>query len=431
MTKARRDGLILLFLGAGILVLFVSYLVNSTSTAAFEDFKSGYYASRCLILHCDPYNEKDVLRVYQAEGGERPHEAEIDLQIETRFVYPPTAFTAIVPFALLPWGPAHLLWMIVGVGGLIFAAVLAWDLGADYAPILSGALCGFILANSLVITVLSNPSELAIALCIIGVWCFMRNRYVPVGIACLALSLTIKPQDAGMVWLYFLLAGSVYRRRAIQTLLATIAIALPGVLWTWSVAPHWLGELHASIQDFSQHGGLFDPGPASKIAHTMIDLQVLLSLFKDDPHFYNPASYLVFAVLSVIWGYVTVRSRFSRSRAWMGIAAIASLTLLPVHHHLYDTKMLLLLIPAVAALYARKGPIRWMALLVTLAAIASTGDLSGTLFFRLVDKWLPQATGFAGAMRGVLVFPVPLILLAVGLFYLWVYARWVSRSAAS
>ena len=115
----------------------------------------------------------------------------------------------------------------------------------------------------------------------------------------------------------------------------------------------------------------------------------------------------------------------------MGIAAIASLTLLTVHHHLYDTKMLLLLIPAVAALYARKGPIRWMALLVTLAAIAYTGDLSGTLFFILVDKWLPHATGFAGAMRGVLVFPVPLILLAVGLFYLWVYARWVSRSAAS
>jgi len=34
-------------------------------------------------------------------------------------------------------------------------------------------------------------------------------------------------------------------------------------------------------------------------------------------------------------------------------------------------------------------------------------------------------------LRGVLVFPVPLILLAVGVFYLWIYARWASRSASS
>ena len=84
MTKARRDGLVLLFLGATILVLLMTYLVNSTSTAAFEDFKPDYYASRCLIEHGDPYNELDVLRVYQAEGGERPHEAEMDREIATR-----------------------------------------------------------------------------------------------------------------------------------------------------------------------------------------------------------------------------------------------------------------------------------------------------------------------------------------------------------
>ena len=189
------------------------------------------------------------------------------------------------------------------MGGLIFAAVLAWDLGADYAPILSGALCGFILANSLIITVLSNPSEIAIALCIIGVWCFMRDRYVfRSGIACLAASASPSKPQGCRHGLALLPVGRLGLSHGVPSkpFLATIAIAVPGVLWTWSVAPHWLGELHASIQDFSQHGGLFDPGPASKIAHTMIDLQVLLSLFKDDPHFYNPASYLVFAVLSVI-----------------------------------------------------------------------------------------------------------------------------------
>jgi hypothetical protein len=421
MPKARRDGLVLL----------MSYLVNSHSTAAFEDFKPDYYAARCLIEHGDPYNEKDVLRVYEAEGGARPNEAEIDREIATRYVYPPTAFAVMVPFALLPWGPAHLLWMILGAGGLIFAAVLAWDLGADYAPILSGALCGFILANSLVITVLSNPSEIAISLCVIAVWCFMRNRYVLAGIICLAVSLAMKPQDAGMVWLYFLLAGSIYRRRAIQTLFATIAIALPGVLWTWIIAPHWLNELRANILTFSQHGGLNDPGPASRVAHTLIDLQVVLSLFKDDPGFYNPVSYLIIAALTIVWGWLTLRSGFSPGKAWMGIAAIVTLSLLPVHHHLYDTKLLLLLIPAVALLCGEKGQLKWSALLLTLAALASTGDISGTMFLQLIDKSLPPASGLASALRSILVFPVPVILLATGVFYLWVYARWTSRSASS
>ena len=115
----------------------------------------------------------------------------------------------------------------------------------------------------------------------------------------------------------------------------------------------------------------------------------------------------------------------------MGIAAIVTLSLLPVHHHLYDTKLLLLLVPAVAVLSAEKGPLKWPSLLVTLAALVSTGDLSGTLFFQLIDRLLPPATGLASALRGVLVFPVPLILLAVGVFYLWIYARWASRSASA
>jgi hypothetical protein len=259
----------------------------------------------------------------------------------------------------------------------------------------------------------------------------MRNRYVLAGIICLAVSLAMKPQDAGMVWLYFLLAGSIYRRRAIQTLFATIAIALPGVLWTWIIAPHWLNELRANILTFSQHGGLNDPGPASRVAHTLIDLQVVLSLFKDDPGFYNPVSYLIIAALTIVWGWLTLRSGFSPGKAWMGIAAIVTLSLLPVHHHLYDTKLLLLLIPAVALLCGEKGQLKWSALLLTLAALASTGDISGTMFLQLIDKSLPPASGLASALRSILVFPVPVILLATGVFYLWVYARWTSRSASS
>ena len=88
------------------------------------------------------------------------------------------------------------------VGGLITASFLIWNLSANYAPIVCGALIGFLLVNSEVIVVLCNPAGIAISLCVVAVWCFLRERYVPVGILCLAVSLALKPHDVGLVSLF-------------------------------------------------------------------------------------------------------------------------------------------------------------------------------------------------------------------------------------
>ena len=141
---------------------------------------------------------------------------------------------------MLPWGPAHLLWMALTMGSLILASFLIWNIGADYAPIFSGVLIGFLLANSEVVVVFGNSAGIVVSLCIVAVWCFLRERFVPAGILCLAIGLATKPQDAGVVWLYFLLAGGVYRKRALKTLLALVALRLPVVLWVWHVSPHWM-----------------------------------------------------------------------------------------------------------------------------------------------------------------------------------------------
>ncbi len=49
-------------------------------------------------------------------------------------------------------------------------------------------------------------------------------RCVWVGILCLAVSLAIKPHDGGLVWLYFILAGGAFRKRALQSLVVTLAL---------------------------------------------------------------------------------------------------------------------------------------------------------------------------------------------------------------
>jgi hypothetical protein len=73
------------------------------------------------------------------------------------------------------------------------------------------------------------------------------------------------------------------------------------------------------------------------------------------------------------------------------LAAIAPLTMLPVHHHLYDTKLLLLTVPACALLWSGKGSVAWLALAVNLAVFVATGDVSWTVLYRFIDNLHPSA----------------------------------------
>ena len=414
MTKARLDGLYLLLLGSVIFVL-LGMIVESSAVVTTVDYKVVYYSARCLIRHIDPYQENEVLRVYQAESADRP-------------------FAVTVPFALLPWGPAHILWLTLTIGSVIVASFLIWNVGADFAPIVSGILIGFFLANSEVLVVLCNPAGIAVSLCVVAAWCFIRERFVPAGILCLAVSLAVKPQDAGLVWLYFLLAGGVYRKRALQTLLATLVLGLPGILWVWTVAPNWLQEWRSNILAFSVHGGINDPGPASSGGHglgMLVNLQAVLSVFRDDPHFYNPVSYLICVPLLLLWLIVTLRSRPSPAKAWIGLAAIAALSMLPVYHHLYDSKILLLTVPACAMLWAEGGLIGRLALLVTAAGFVLNGDVTWAIVLGLIGRLHMPPSGLSEQLViAVQVFPAPLILLVIGVFYLWVYARRSSEAVA-
>ena len=431
MTNARLDGLRFMLLGCLTFIL-LGTAMEETSDARMKDFRAIYISTRCLMQHSDPYRESEVLRVSRAEGTIYPSDTGMGQQIITRSMYLPSTFSFAVPFAMLPWGPAHLLWMALTMGSLIFASFLMWNVGANYAPVLSGALIGFLLANSEVVIIFGNTAGLAVSLCVVAVWCFLCERFVPAGIVCLAISLAIKPHDAGLVWLYFFLAGGVFRKRAWQTLLATVALSLPGVLWAWRVSPHWMQELHSNIQAFAVHGGLCDPSPASMGPHglgAMINLQTAFSIFRDDPHFYNLASYLVCTPLLLVWAFVALRSRPSPARAWISLAAIATLTMLPIYHRQYDAKLLLLTVPACAMLWSEGGLIRWFALAVNSASLVWTADIPWMILGGFIKSLRLSETGHSGQiLRSAMAFPAPFLLLAMSIFYLWVY---VSRSSAA
>jgi hypothetical protein len=426
MTKARLDGLYLVLLGS-VAFLLLGVALERSAPAPLADFKALYYPSRCLIQQHDPYMESEVRRIYEAEGGNRPLDSAKTGQIATENVYPPSALFFMAPFAMLPWGPVHILWIALTAGSFVLASLLIWNLGANYAPIVSGVLIGFLLANSESLLITGNAAGIAISLCVVAVWCFLRERFVPVGIACLAVSLALKPHDAGLVWLYFLLAPGVFRKRALQTLAVTTAISLLAVLWVGHVAPQWMQEWHSNVAAFSVHGGVNDPGPASTGGHgldMLVSLQTAISVLWDDPRFYNLVSYLICAPLVLAWGFITLRSRPSTRRAWLALAAITALSMLPVYHRQVDARLLLLTVPACAMLWAEGGRIGRLALAVTTAGLVLTGDIPWAIFFGVTSKLHLPANALTGkVLVAVQVFPVPLILLAVGVFYLWIYAR--------
>lgn len=163
----------------------------------------------------------------------------------------------------------------------------------------------------------------------------------------------------------------------------------------------------------------------------VISLQSILSVFRDDPRFYNLGSYLACAPLLLAWALITLRTRATPARAWLALASIAALSLLPVYHRQYDAKLLLLTVPACVMLWVEGGVTGWLALLLTTAGFVLTGDLTWAILLGLISHLHLPATRLSGQiLTAVQVFPAPLILLIVGVFYLWVYARKSPGSAA-
>jgi hypothetical protein len=434
-NRTRRIALFWLLLCCGLSALWALSLERASPNGMI-DFKGTYYDARCLLQHSDPYQFGAPARVYLAEQKDHPLLSDVLRQVLSLNIYLPTTSIFITPFAMLPWGPAHRLWMIVSAVSLTLAAFLMWNRGADYAPLISGVLICFILANCEAVLATGNTAGIMVSLCVVAVWCFLRERFVWVGILCLAVSLSIKPHDAGFVWLYFLLAGGIYRKRALQTLLATAVLAVAAIVWVTPIAPHWIQELQSNNLTDLLPGGAGNPGPNSANSGSgpsmIINLQSAIYVFSSDPRIYIPVSYLVCGSLLLVWLVCTLRARFSPAKAWLAFAAVVPLTLLVTYHRPYDAKLLLLTVPACALLWAEGRPIRWVALVVSTAAIVSTADIPLTILLTLTRNLHITTVGLPAELLTVLLTrPAPLILLAMAIFYLWIYARRASPGDAA
>ncbi|MGB8733687.1 MAG: glycosyltransferase family 87 protein, partial [Candidatus Sulfotelmatobacter sp.] len=251
----HRTSLLLLLVGAGISLAFGISLERGVRGGVMG-FPGIYFGTKCLMQGCDPYQVEQFQRVYQAEGFQIPSESIERTQSVSLYVNLPTTFLFVAPLTLLPLAWAQAVWLSLVVGSFLLAAFLMWQTGDVYSTEVSLLLTFVILSNCEIIFSGGNTAGLVVGLCVIAVWCLLKERFVILGIICLASSLAIKPHDVGLIWLYFLLAGRVQRIRALQAGGLALALGVIGAMWATYVAPHWVPELRSNLATISAHGGI-------------------------------------------------------------------------------------------------------------------------------------------------------------------------------
>ncbi len=314
----------------------------------------------------------------------------------TLYVNLPTTFLFVAPLAMLPIWAAQAIWLLLIAGLFLLTAILMWRLGESSSPGVSIFLICILLIESEHTFALGNTAGFVIGLCVLSVWCLLREQYVTVGVLCLAASLAIKPHDAGLVWLYFLLAGGVNRKRALQALAITVVLSVSALAWVTLVAPHWIEDWSANMVTISGPNGLNNPGPNSVTGNSpgmVIDLQAIMAVFRDDPRIYNAISYAVCGAMLLVWAATKLKSKFSPARALFALAAVVPLTMLVTYHRPYDAKLLLLTIPACAMVWAEGRAIRWVALLVSTLRIVITDELPLAVVVILTRKLHMETAG--------------------------------------
>ena len=419
------------------------YQEQSQTLQAF-DFKPVYSSARCLIDGCDPYDSLQIERVFLKHGGDpsdlrpfRPFNAN----------YPPSALFLVIPLAMLPFGVACAIWSWIGIVLFCGAALCVADLCEGKRALVVQCVLAVFVAMSTLLIMLGQPAMMSISLAVIAVWCFLRGRLAWLGVLAFAVSLTFKPHVGALIWLFFLLvsraeegsgeAARKFRRRAIETLVVTLILMTPGILLAFHqpASAHWPQELHANLVGIAARGNASDPGPTNMEAQAIVSLQAVFSLVHDVPRFYNGAAYAVFVPLFLAWLYGVMR----RGRGFfdggalhavsgldlMALATAAALGFLPIYHRQYDTRLLLLMFPAVALLASSS---RWMGRAAIVLSVVAT-VMTSHQFVHVGPLLVAHGFRLPGPVWLIFYRPLPLTMLLLSCFFLYAMF-WVGAGEA-
>ncbi len=357
-----------------LLVLFISSLVLFAAGGArvihsSNDFVPVYTGARCLLDGCDPYDTTQLEQQFFQGGGLRGELPSWQIDVP---VYPPSTFLVLSPLALLQFPFARLVWFLLNGCLFVIAAGLVHSICPSSHRWLATVLVSFILVTAAILLVLAQPAVLAIALLAIGSYLFLRGRLLGLGAGLLMLSLAVKPQIGGFIVLYFL-AQRIYWRYAAVALAGAAAILLCAglILGHHPRSAGWASTLRANLSATLSPGGSADPRPANHQAVGDENLQTLSSIFFADARRFNAVAYAVFLALLAAGILAARKTNAGLERHFLVLGALSVLTLMPVYHRFYDTRLLLLSIPAVVIVFGKRRLLGALIAVLTVLATVS------------------------------------------------------------
>ena len=332
-----------------------------SSPDAMHDFVVPYAGAKCLLIGCDPYDPVQVHQTFADAGGQRVDRVNWDY---TPPVYPPSTLIELLPFAFLRYHSARMVWFLIS--NLVFiAAFLLWTglFVPTYRPWV--ALLGAVLRVSKAeafATDAGQASFIAVGLAVIALWCFIRGRHTLSGWICLGIAMGLKPQLAGVFFLYLILRP-IFRWSAVKAGIIAVALLLIGAVWLNLSPPatHWRAELSEQIRMSQQPGAINDPSVANFSSQEIVDAQAAWALVTRNPSNYNLLAYLLFAALLIPFAMRASAGAETNTRMFAALGAIACIGMLPVYHRVYDLLILVVAFPSLICFFVQRQKLRWVA----------------------------------------------------------------------
>jgi hypothetical protein len=365
--KSFRPALHFVVLGVAAIVFLVA-----GGQRAFHisyDFVPVYTGAGCLLRGCNPYIPSQLEQQFFRAGGRAGELNSWDIDVP---VYPPSTFVALSPLALLSYPAARLLWFVLNGCLFVTSAVLILFLCPKEYRWPATILASFIVGTSGILLVLGQPALFAISLVIIASCLFLRGRLLGVATVLFVLSLAVKPQIGGLIVLYFS-AQRIHWRYVVVAMAGALALLLAGgfLLSVHTDSAAWPTTLRANLAATLSPGGSADPRPANQESVGDANLQPLTSIVFADAQKFNLAAYAVFLALLVVWVRAVPWTNNTPEIHLVALAGLSVLTLLPVYHRFYDTRLLLLSVPAAMVIFEKRRLLGIAIAVITALAVIS------------------------------------------------------------
>lgn len=349
------------------------------------DFIPLYGGARCMFSHCDPYKFADIARQYYGHGGKPIFTFSAWTE---QPMNPPTTLAMVMPLALFSFPIASTIWTIAS--GVVFCwaafAVLSFT---RWTPMALAFTCLLLLTSPLLLMI-GQSVTLAVGNVAIATVLMLRQRRPWLSTALMTFGIALKPHLVIVVLAYFLLEKR-YRRRALAAAAAFTLLAIASCAWVTAQpsSRHWLEEVRITTANHVAPGGAGDPRTANPDGAAMVNFQTDSSLLTANIEHANFVAWGVALALTAGWLFAIRQAKPQRENDILAIAAICCITLLPVYHRMYDTRLLLLTVPALVLLLRNNRIVGIPLCVLTVLAFLSTNHLYASTLWR-VDRHIGQ-----------------------------------------